>query len=347
MSKSQDFVLDNNFIAYKNANKHQLGFEIMMLDGEETKLIISENSQDIEQKAVGSVVVYNNYSDKPQKLLIDTRLETPNGKIYKTDSPVTVPGFKTENGEVIPGSVEVGVFADLPGEEYNSDLTDFTIIGFKNSSKYDKFYARSKTKISGGLVGKFYVASEEEQDKVEAELTKTLQDKLFQQIDSQIPSGFVYYKDAIFFEFIKVQEFLKGETSSIPFTIKGTIKVLLFKEESLTNIISKTLIEDIDASKVVIPKLRELQISIKNKEQINLNKAKEAPFSLSGSLKLVWKIDEEELAKSFANQKKKNFSNILSQYKNIDSAEATVRPFWKSAFPEDYKSIKIIKTPIE
>ena len=78
--------------------------------------VTSENEVTIKTEASGKIVVYNNYSTAGQKLIKDTRFETPNGLIFRIKDAVTVPGKKTVGGETVPGSLEVTVYADKEGD---------------------------------------------------------------------------------------------------------------------------------------------------------------------------------------------------------------------------------------
>lgn len=106
------------------------------------------------QKARGTVVIYNNYSADAQPLVATTRLETADGKLFRMLGGVVVPGMTNIGGKKEPGAIEASVVADQAGPEYNIDATTFTIPGFKGSSKYDAFSARSaKTMVGGGNGG--------------------------------------------------------------------------------------------------------------------------------------------------------------------------------------------------
>ena len=98
-------------------------------------------------------MIYNKYSAEAQIFVKDTRFETPEGKIYRIDRAVTVPGMKNSGGQTVAGSVEATVYADKSGSEYNIGFSDFTIPGLKGGLKYEKFYARSKTPMTGGMKG--------------------------------------------------------------------------------------------------------------------------------------------------------------------------------------------------
>ena len=69
----------------------------------------------VEVKASGKIMVYNNFSSEPQRLIIRTRFETKEGLIYRIPESIVVPGKTVKMGWETPGSKEIGVFADEPG----------------------------------------------------------------------------------------------------------------------------------------------------------------------------------------------------------------------------------------
>ncbi len=98
------------------------------------------------QKARGTVVLSNTFSSDPQSLVATTRLESPDGKIFRLLEGITIPGMSGTQ----PGSIEASVIADQTGTEYNIAATTFTIPGFKSGPKYEKFSARSTKAMAGG-----------------------------------------------------------------------------------------------------------------------------------------------------------------------------------------------------
>lgn len=105
------------------------------------------------QKSQGTVIIYNEYGTESQTLVATTRLETPDGKIFRITKGVTVPGMTDQGGTTQPGAVEVQVVADQTGSSYDIGPTTFTIPGFKGNPKYGKFYAKSTSPMTGGSAG--------------------------------------------------------------------------------------------------------------------------------------------------------------------------------------------------
>ncbi|NCQ06011.1 MAG: hypothetical protein GW815_00350 [Candidatus Moranbacteria bacterium] len=106
------------------------------------------------QKAHGTVQIINNYSADTQSLIATTRLETSDGKLFRLETGVVVPGMKTVDGKTEAGTVEAQIIADQVGEEYNiKEPASFSISGFKGGEKYTKFTVQSTKPITGGGVG--------------------------------------------------------------------------------------------------------------------------------------------------------------------------------------------------
>lgn len=341
--KMKDINLNEDLSASLGAGGEALSFELIVISGEENKMVQAVLEKDISEKAQGAVLIYNAFSSKTQRLDIDTRLEGSNGKIYKTKKQIIVPGMKGG----APGSVEVGIYAAEAGSEYNSGPLDFTIFGFRGTPKYSKFYARSKGEIAGGFKGKAPVISDTQKQDVINDLKTALRIKLFKKATDQIPNGFVLFKDAIFLDIDEDSgdkiDLASSKDSMLPINIKGTLYGFLFNEEKLTKKIAKNNInEEEDDGSVYMPNIQDLVFSLSDKDDTSLGNVKNINFNLSGAAKIVWKLDEKKLKEDLLGKPKKNFNQILLQYPNIDSAESTLRPFWKMSFPDKAKNIKVI-----
>jgi len=138
-----------------------LGYRTIELDKEVSKTVESDSEEFIQSKASGTITIYNEYSDKTQNLIKNTRFESPQGLIYTIQSNVAVPGYKMVDGKKVAGSIDAKVVASAAGENYNVDSTSFTIPGFKGQEPYELFGAKSKTPISGGFDGVKKIVSKE------------------------------------------------------------------------------------------------------------------------------------------------------------------------------------------
>ncbi len=338
--KVKEIPLNDNLSADKDSNVPGLSFDLVVISGEENKTIQGGEMKDVAIAASGTVLIYNSYSSSPQGLDVDTRLEGSNGKIYKTSKKITVPGMI---GEDKPGSVEVNIYAAGAGEEYNSPPIDFKIFGFKGTPKYSKFYARSKGDIAGGFKGKSPVVSLLDKTTAVSELKATLESKLSKKVTDQIPNGFILFKDSVFTNIDdKDITFTPDKNNTVLANVKGTLYGFIFDEKKLTKKIAEDIIDNYDESEIYIPNIGDLTFTLADKESVSFADAKNVNFTLVGTPRIVWKVDEVKFTSDLLGQKKTDFNKILSQYPSIDSAVLVLRPFWKTSFPDKSSSIQII-----
>ncbi len=342
--KTQTVTLDNSaYTAVKNAtDAGTVGFQYVNFSGEESATIPATDPKQVSEKAHGTITIFNTFSAQTQKLIVGTRFETPDGKIYKMDKEVTVPGMKTVAGKSVPGSVSVAVTASEPGESYNIGLTDFTIPGFKSdAARYAKFYARSETPMSGGATGVLNSASSADYTQASNSLDQVLKDKLVSQVKAQIPKGYVLLDGAVSFVPEASAPNLFSKTNSLTIVKRGTINAILFDEKALAAKIAKDTISQYAGEEVTMANANDLTLALKDTAASFNQDTTEVSFTLSGSPRIVWVVDEEKLKEDLAGQSKKEFRNVLKNYTGIESAEVVLKPFWRMSFPEKAESITV------
>ncbi len=335
--KAQDVSLNATLSAAKDPTS-PLPFDLIVISGEETRKVKTDKKDEMGTPARGTVILYNAFSPNSQILTIDTRLEGSNGKIYKTEKRIVIPG---QGRDKEPGKVEVGIYGAETGEEYNSEPLDFKIFGFKGTPKYEKFYGRSKTSLTGGVKGEFYVIGGEEKDKILSDLKKTLKDKLTEKAVGQIPGGFVLFKDAVFLTTPEDPRTFVSKESFVPVIQKGTLYGFLFDQKKLTKKIAEDTLEKYDGSDVYIYNLKNISFTLANKENMQFSEVKNLSFSITGNTKIVWKFDSDKFASELLGKEKKDFNGVLSKYPNVVSANLILKPFWRMSFPDKMKSFKM------
>lgn len=314
-------------------------YKIITIDSQGSRSTSNVEVKEVDKKASGDIIVFNEYNSSDLRLVKNTRFETSDGLIYRIQKSVIVPGLKKSGGKTIPGSVTVTVYADAPGEKYNIGLVDFTIPGFKGSDKYNKFYARSKTAMTGGYSGTMKIVNDSELEKMRGEIYSDLESELKEKIYSQVPDNYVLFSDGIFMSFENQPNVDEGD--SVKVVEKGILNAVIFNREELGGFVARNVVSGLGEDRVDILNIEDLEFSIENKENIEPWNDTSLKFSLSGNAQFVWLFDEEKMKNDFIGQPKRNVNSILSNYVGIQEAEVAISPFWKMKFPNDVDKIKI------
>ncbi|MBU1557889.1 hypothetical protein KKC45_02915 [Patescibacteria group bacterium] len=321
-----------------NSELEGVPYSILKISSDGFRATSNVTEKEVEKKASGEITIFNEYSSSSERLIINTRFETPDGKIYRTPKSVTVPGKTTRDGKVIPGSVTITVYADSSGEAYNIGLVDFTIPGFKGTDRFSKFYARSKSPMEGGFSGVMKIVEDSELKQMKEDIHEDLKKELRDSVYSQIPEGFVLFNDGIYINFESQNNIDLGD--SVQVVEKGILNAVIFDKIGLSNYLSRNVVSLTD-NEVEIANIDELDFSIDKREYVNPWEDVSFDFSLGGTPNFIWVFDEQKMKEDFAGQPKKNANSLLANYDGIKEAEVTMSPFWKMNFPSDVDKIDI------
>ena len=211
-----------------------------------SKTYPATGSDNVERKATGIITVYNDYSEESQELVEHTRFWTPDGKEYKTDNDIVIPGASMVDGELVPSSIDVPVTASEAGEEYNiGPVPKFRIPGFQGSPKYDGFYGESKAPMTGGFVGERKVPTDEDIDAARKDILGSLEDSAKSQLFLNLPPGTKVLDGTYRFE-VTDENVDEGASDSSNFSITefGEASVMVFREDELVQMFEDRVEKD-------------------------------------------------------------------------------------------------------
>lgn len=313
-----------------------VNLEIIEISKEAGEVVPATGEEKVERKASGTIVIYNNYDSNDQRLIRNTRFQTPEGLIFRIDESVVVPGKGAT-----PGSVEVTVFADEPGDKYNIGLKDFTIPGFSDDpGRFKNIYARSKTEMTGGLIGTVKTVSSSDETNTKERIRVKLQEDLKREVLSQIPAGFILFDDATFFDYESLPQ-SEARGDSVQINEKVNLKAVIIKKSELASALAEKLEPNFTGDDSDVKNWEDLVFEIQNKENLDLLRENEVSFTINGEVILIKTFDEKILKTDLAGNPKKDLNNILSGYPSIERAQSFIKPFWKRSFPKKEEKIKI------
>lgn len=338
--KSVKIPVDLELKAVGSAQTGNLHFKVLALEKTGQTTAKAQGEKLVQERASGTIIVYNNFSTSPQRLIRNTRFQTPEGLIYRISDPIVIPGRTTKNGATVPGSIETLVVADTAGADYNIGLSDFTLPALKgDTARYQGFYARSKTPMTGGSSGMVKQVTAEDLAASQRIIENQLESDLALQAKSSTPKEQVFFPRAYQISFTPLANQAEGE-DSVVISENAKLSALLFDREELAAVLAKEVLDNYDGAPVMIPNLENLIFDLRSSAiSKTLDNSGQITFNLKGTATFVWQYDENKLKTELSGKLKSDLAQILMNYPAIEKAEVTVRPFWKNHFPDDVGEI--------
>ena len=338
---SEVLVIEETVQASTEALTGTLLMKSMKLSDAESDVIIGTSTQSVLEKASGEVVLYNKQDLKPQHLIARTRLETPEGKIFRIESDVTIPEAKMVAGKLVAGRVVVIVKAALPGEEYNLGLRDFTLPALKGSPRYGNIYGRSQTPLAGGYKGSSLVASKEALAASDASLAARVQKKLITSALAQVPQDYILYPRAISVTLAPLESSTTPKSSRIQLSKRGTLEAYLFKKADLLQFIAKKKLPNYKNEPITSPALDKLDVLFTPREGLHDQAVATITLRIKGTVPIVYTFDTESFRQSLAGLSRKKYLEMLSRFAAIDKATINFTPSWATSFPSRAERIHV------
>jgi len=242
-----------------------------------------------EQKAKGTITVYNAYSDS-SRTLIPSRFVSADGKLFWSTKKVKLPGRTYNGGKVVPGQIDIEIEAAEPGPEYNIEATTFALPALAGTALYTTIYAKSFSPISGGSTGEVAQVIEEDLEQAQISLFEELKNKSkdsFKTISSQ---GLVFLPETVSSKIMEESTSKEADDIADSFTydMKIESQTIVFSQSDIDEFIQENLeveenkvmkdlnisysVKDIEDDKLVL----DIKIEANIYEDINIENVKKA-----------------------------------------------------------------------
>jgi hypothetical protein len=342
--RNESIKMDDSYSISSSSSSSTISFEVMTIQASSSKTLASDSEEDVQRKATGKVMLYNNYSQSKQRLINNTRLEAANGKIYRLRESVDVPGYKVINGTKTPGSIEVNIIADSAGEDYNMKITDFKgdfkIPGFKGSPKYTSFYGRLTSDIGGGFIGRVKKVSDDKLSASRKEINDSLKESLIKEMYQEKPNQYVIFNNNYYIEYSDLPD--SSNSSDYSIGESATLHAIMFNESGLAGQIAKNKLKDYDNSVVDMIWGDDLSVTISGTTDRPWEEGS-LKVKFSGNMQIVWNYDPKTLLDSIKGQNKKTLKDIVTAKfgSSISGVSGIIRPQWKQSLPDNVNKIKL------
>jgi len=324
-------------IASISADNSSIPSELFKISKNGIYAFPASGSKMVENKATGKLTIYNAYSSEAQPLVKNTRFVTPEGKIFRISSSITVPGAKVTEGKIIPSPVETTVTADSAGDTYNvGPVAKLRIPGFQGTPKYDGFYGELKEGASGGLVGELKIATDEDLKKAEETAKSNVEQVLRAEIMASIPAGYKVMDAGS--EISVIKSGISGEANDkgeFTYGVMLEAKVAAFREEDMLSLMSgkfgKDHAESFD--------LKEYDLSY-GEPSIDFSTGR---IDIPVEFRSVWarSFDTEAFRSDIVGKSGSELKALIFSVPGVESGKADLWPIWVRSVPSDLSKITV------
>jgi hypothetical protein len=340
--KQTPWSISSNFEAKQdaslNASSSLVAAELFSQDKNITQFYDATGKSNVSQKATGVIKIFNAYSSAPQELVATTRFVTPDGKIYRLNNTIVVPGAQVVGGKITPSSISAPVTADKAGDSYNiGPVSHFSIPGFSGTARYNGFYGSSDQPMTGGFIGIKQVPTANDiaaaKQSITSALSSILNPNLFL---NQLPSGFKIIDGASTTTVDKI--IVSPDTNSQgQFNVfaQGTVKVLGFQENDIKSIFS-SIWQNITGYPTVA---RDLTLNYKLIKADFKNN--QLDFQVNASATLVSAISADDFRNQITGKSEDDLRSLILGLPGVDKANISFWPFWVHGVPKNKNWVNI------
>jgi len=334
--KEENIKVDFETIICKNPDlitDEGISGEIVSKTLKQTKKITQVSEKGIEDRAQGTVTIYNNRSEQ-QAIIKGSRL-WPNGNPR--------PQFRTRRWVSIPahGKVQVDVTSDEKGKIGEIGPTKFIFPGFTSELYRREVYAESSSPMTGGYK-EISVVTQDDIDKAKNNLVSELYEKVTGQLEEEMPEDQVLILEGAKKEVLNFSSTSEaGQENINEFEITAEVKVttLKFARQELLELASQKLKNEVSQGKELQSTDEQtLKYTLKG---IDLGKAQATVDTyLEGtmSLKLTSKIFDKA---RLIGLNEKELKDYFGQFDDIEKIEIKFTPSWIRAVPSLYDHVEI------
>lgn len=319
LEKEFTLKLDPNL---ETANKEELALPAeevtATFEGEKTKE--TTGTKPVGDPAKGEMTIYNQTSSK-KTFSAGTEIIGPDDLTFSLDEDVTVASESAgPDYTKIPGKASVKVTALEIGSEGNLAAgTEFKIGNYASSD----FIAKNESALSGGTSREIQVVSEDDQDKLLAELEEELKNKAIGELSAKVPGGKKLLEESLSTK-VAEKSFNKKtgeETNEVKLSLKLEATALSYSEEEAQALIEEKIKDSVPSDFEY--KREESEVSFTLDE---VNKDGSALFTAKLKAELLPKMDLEEVKKNLAGKQPGIGKTYLDNLPNVEGVTIKISP---------------------
>jgi len=331
-------VYASDKFSFVDAELNKIPGQLFNVEKSANQTFQTTGEKEVAQKARGTITVFNEYGTAPQVLIATTRFQTPDGLIFRTLKGIVIPGTTIVSGKIIPGTMNVEVIADKPGQTYNIQASKFGIPAFSEKGdavRYEKVYGKSNEAMKGGAVGKAKVVTDLDFNTAKQTLLDQVKKDVENSLKTQISGLKVINASAVKLKEPESTAKINEAADSFMINVNGLIKTVGFKEDDLKSLIKQY----IDKTKNLTAIPEKLTLSYDNIVFDETTNTLVFTVNIKGSG--YAKIDADKIKTDLSGKNEKEIKDYFKGTIGVESAKVVLSPFWVKRIPQDKERTKL------
>jgi hypothetical protein len=311
----------------------EIPLQLLRKTMEQKKEYPATGEREVVANARGRVTLRNGMPAS-QRLVARTRLQSPDGKIFRLAAPVTIPANASISAEAI---------ADQPGPEYNIGPARFTLPAFREQGmreRYEKIHAESTEPFRGGASGKTTVVRQEDIRSAQEQISREVLDILGRDIREAIPDGFVMMDQGamrLSVNNISADARINDAREKFAVTLNATAEALIFDERHIAELARRQIGNE--ALLEALPNIAfDFAYTVIQPADFNNGTLK---LKVDGSVNIAKSIDAAKITQELAGKREAEVHRKLITIPGIQEARVALWPFWMRHLPQSVDRIEI------
>lgn len=323
-----------------SANESAVKGEIIKDQKNESQQFPASGKAVKEEKAKGTIKVYNNFSSSPQTLVANTRFVSADGKLFRSLEKTIVPGGSYDDkGKFAPGTIDIEVIAAEPGKEYNIEASTFSIPGFAGTPRYTSVYGKSFSPMEGGFKGEAFQATQSDMEKAEGILIEKLKKESLDSLKKSLAEGHVLLDEAVSYNILEknFSTDIGEETDSFSLQVKIESEALIFKKSDIEKIAKEVISSNISQNKSFQEDKLEIGYLFKSFEK------EEEKIVIDAEIKsqIYHIIDLNEVKKTILGKPFSEVKLFLSDYPGVSKVKIDPGFFFRKSAPNNESRVDL------
>ncbi|EDK72435.1 hypothetical protein TM7_0446 [candidate division TM7 genomosp. GTL1] len=287
--------------------------------------------KEVGEKASGTMKLTNSSDSNSVTVAAGTRFSSSDGKVFVSNSSVTVPGASVSGGQIVGGTANVGVVAEEIGSEYNLSAQDYTSSDGSVATSGGQMTGGSKKTIqivtAGDVAKAQQQVKEQDDDSIKADLEKKFNtdDVVIVQESFTTSTGQPVSEPAV-----------DQEATTAKLTVETTYRLYGLKRGEVKKLLDNFLDDEIEGRD-------DQQIYDNGENKLAFESFNNTSVTLSTTGYTGPKIDQKRLAKEIEGKRYGEIQQMVESVRGVDNVHTDFWPFWVTSAPSSDKiTIKFV-----